>query len=121
MQHDFEIYGSKGGIHFTQERFNELKLFFTDDRTGLQGFRTICAGPEHEPYGAFCPAPGHQIGFNDLKAIEVRDFLLAIAGATESRADFDEGVEVQRLVDNAYRSSRLRRWVRASDDPASPD
>ncbi len=38
------------------------------------------AGPEHPDYGAFCVAPGHQIGFNDLKAIEVRDFLAAVAG-----------------------------------------
>lgn len=116
MQHEFEVYGSKGSIVFTQERFNELKVYVTDDRTGLHGFRTICAGPEHEPYGAFCPAPGHQIGFNDLKAIEVRDFLLAIAGTAGQRADFAEGVEVQRLVDGAYRSSRLKQWVRLADE-----
>jgi hypothetical protein len=36
------------------------------------GRRTITAGPEHPPYGAFCPAPGHQLGFNELKIIEVR-------------------------------------------------
>ncbi len=58
MQHDFEIYGSKGAIAFSQERFNELQVYSPDDRTGLRGFRTVFAGPEHEPYGAFCVAPG---------------------------------------------------------------
>ena len=111
MQHDFEIYGSKGAILFTQERFNELKVYFTDDKTGLRGFRTIVAGPEHEPYGAFCVAAGHQIGFNDLKAIEVRDFLTAVAGGLRAGPDFAGGAEIQNLVETAYRSSREKRWI----------
>jgi predicted dehydrogenase len=111
MQHDFEIYGSNGAIVFSQERFNELGLYFTDDKTGLRGFRTIFAGPDHEPYGAFCVAPGHQIGFNDLKAIEVRDFLRAVAGEPAVGPDFREGAEVQRLVETAYRSARSREWL----------
>ena len=35
------------------------------------------AGPAHSPYGAFCPAPGHHLGFNDLKVIEVAELLAA--------------------------------------------
>ena len=111
MQHDFEIYGSKGAILFTQERFNELQIYFTGDGVGRRGFRTVFAGPEHEPYGAFCVAPGHQIGFNDLKAIEVRDFLQAIAGAPQKGPDFQEGYEIQKLVDLAYRSAREKQWL----------
>ena len=111
MQHDFEIYGSKGGILFTQERFNELQLYTTDDNRGRRGFRTILAGPDHEPYGAFCVAAGHQIGFNDLKAIEVRDFLTAAAGGPKTGPDFREGYEVQKLVELAYRSSKERTWL----------
>ncbi len=113
MQHDFEIYGSKGAILFTQERFNEIQIYFTADRTGRRGFRTVVAGPEHEPYGAFCVAPGHQIGFNDLKAIEVRDFLHAVAGGPQKGPDFREGYEIQKLVDLAYRSAREKRWLTA--------
>jgi predicted dehydrogenase len=111
MQHDFEIYGSKGAIVFTQERFNELQIYYTEDRVGRRGFRTVLAGPEHEPYAAFCVAPGHQIGFNDLKAIEVRDFLEAVAGGSRKGPDFREGYEVQKLVELAYRSSREKRWL----------
>ncbi|OEI83842.1 Gfo/Idh/MocA family oxidoreductase [Brucella sp. BO3] len=110
MQHDFEISGSKGAIVFSQERFNELELFLYSDRKGQQGFRKIFAGPEHEPYGAFCVAGGHQIGFNDLKTIEVRDFVLAIAGRKTGHADFREGYEVQKTVETIYASSRERQW-----------
>jgi len=111
MQHDFEIYGSKGAILFTQERLNELHVYYTEDQVGRRAFRTIFAAPEHEPYGAFCVAPGHQIGFNDLKAIEVRDFLEAVAGGARKGPDFREGYEIQRLVELAYRSSRERCWL----------
>ena len=71
----------------------------------------MLAGPEHEPYGAFCVAPGHQLGFNDLKAIEARDFLLAVAGGPRIGPDFREGYEVQKLVELAYRSAREKRWL----------
>ena len=114
MRHDFEVAGSTGAIAFTQERFNELRLYRTDDRPGQRGFRTICAGPEHPPYGAFCIAPGHQLGFNDLKTIEVRDFLLAVAGAATGHADFREGLAVLETVAAIYTSAREQRRVRVT-------
>ena len=67
MQLAFEITGTKGSIAFTQERLNELELYVGGQPHGRKGFKTITAGPEHPPYGAFTPAPGHQLGFNDLK------------------------------------------------------
>lgn len=110
MRHDFEVSGSKGAIAFSQERFNELQLYVGDDPADRRGFRTIFAGPMHEPYGAFCVAPGHQLGFNDLKTIEVRDLLLAIAGEPRGHADFAEGLAVLETVAAIYRSAREGGW-----------
>jgi len=111
MQIEFELVGSKGALHFNQERFNELRLYQAGGTASRNGFRTILAGPEHSPYGAFCPAPGHQLGFNDLKTIEVRDFLLAVAGQPLVGPDFREGWAVQKVIDAILRSSRERGWV----------
>ena len=111
MQLDFEISGSKGALYFTQERFNELQLYKTEDASGRRGFRTILAGPEHEPYGSFCVAGGHQIGFNDLKTIEAHDFLLAVAREATGHADFREGWEVAKVVEAIYGSARSGRWT----------
>jgi predicted dehydrogenase len=111
MQIEFEIAGSKGALFFSQERFNELRYYDAALPASRNGFRTIFTGAEHTPYGEFCPAPGHQLGFNDLKTIEVRDFLLAIAGAPVVGPDFREGWEVQKVVDALIRSSRERGWV----------
>src|SRR6266545_4266597 len=98
MQHDFEVYGSKGALAFSQERFNELHFYSTDDKTARRGFRRIEAGPDHDPYGLFCVAPGHQLGFNDLKAIEIARYVAAIAGMRSEPFNFRAGTRVQELV-----------------------
>ena len=111
MRLDFEVTGSKGALAFSQERLNELRLYHADDPAGRRGFRTIFAGPEHPPYGAFCVAGGHQIGFNDLKTIEVYDLLRAIAEQATGHADFREGQAVAEVIEAIYRSAREHRWV----------
>ena len=110
MQHAFEIYGSRGALMFNQERLNELRYFDGSDPADLQGFKTIMAGPEHCPYGEFCVAPGHQLGYNDLKAIEISGFMQAIAGNGEPFG-FSAGQRVQKIVDLVHASSRERRWL----------
>jgi len=110
MQHDFEVYGTKGALVFSQERFNELHFFSTSDARGRQGFRRIEAGPDNSPYGRFCVAPGHQLGFNDLKAIEVAGFIEAIAGQREEPFGFRAGLRVQSLVETIQASSRSGSW-----------
>ncbi|SMD06506.1 Gfo/Idh/MocA family protein [Primorskyibacter flagellatus] len=113
MQHDFEIYGTKGALAFSQERFNELHYFSTADAAGRQGFRRIEAGPDHAPYGLFCVAPGHQLGFNDLKAIEVAGFAQAIAGERDEPFNFRAGLRIQHLVETIHRSAHEMNWLEA--------
>jgi predicted dehydrogenase len=110
MQHDFEIYGTRGALAFSQERFNELHFFSTEDRRGRQGFRRIEAAPDHPPYGLFCVAPGHQLGFNDLKAIEVAGFLDAVAGRRPEPFNFRAGLRIQTLIETIHASSRAAAW-----------
>lgn len=107
----FELTGSKGSILLNMERMNELRLFIK----GQGGYAEIPAGPEHEGYGAFMPAPGHQLGFNEIKAIEVRDIVAAMAGGPAFKPDFAEALEVQRTVDAALLSAREKRWVEPGD------
>ena len=111
MQHDFEVYGTKGALAFSQERFNELHFYSTADAKGRQGFRRIEAGPDHVPYGRFCVAPGHQLGFNDLKAIEVAGYLEAIAGLRPEPFNFRAGLRIQTLVETIQNSARAERWL----------
>ena len=77
---------------------------------GRQGFRRIEAAPDHAPYGLFCVAPGHQIGFNDLKAIEVAGYLDTIAGRRAEPFNFRAGQRIQTLVETIQASSRAGAW-----------
>ncbi|WP_376706299.1 Gfo/Idh/MocA family oxidoreductase (plasmid) [Mesorhizobium sp. ISC25] len=114
MQHDFEVYGTTGALIFTQERFNELHFYSAADQAGRRGFRRIEAGPDHDPYGLFCVAPGHQLGFNDLKAIEIANFVKAISGEGPEPMNFRAGARIQGLVDDVRRSSGRGAWIDVS-------
>ena len=111
MQHDFEVYGTKGALAFSQEHFNVLNYFSTADAKGRQGFRRIEASPDHPPYGLFCVAAGHQLGFNDLKAIEVAGYVNAIAGKGPEPFNFRKGLRIQSLVETIQASSRTGAWM----------
>jgi predicted dehydrogenase len=106
-----QIFGSAGSIVFDQERMNELQLYTTADRASEQGYRTILAAPHHPPYDRFIPAPGHGLGFNDLKIIECHELLNAIAGHPARVIDFAAGLEIERTIHAMARSHQEGRWV----------
>ena len=114
MHLGFEISGTKGSLVFSQERFNELLYHRHGGDPRHQGFTRIEAGPAHAPYGLFCVAPGHQIGFNDLKTIEVAEFLAAVEGGQRKGPDFREAWEIQKVVDTAIRSAKERAWMQVT-------
>ena len=106
-----QIFGSQGSILFDQERFNEFQIYVTSDRATEQGYRTVLAGPVHAPYGKFIPAPGHGLGFNDLKIIECHELIRRMAGGEANLIEFDEGLEIERTVHALARSHHERAWV----------
>lgn len=91
-------------IRFDQERMNELHLYRNEGPAGEQGFKTILTGPAHEPFGRFVPAPGHQLGFNDLKVIEAHAFLSAIAAGREASPCFADALHFERVIHAIARS-----------------
>lgn len=111
MNLGFEIHGSNGGIHWNAERMNELNYYRAGAEPHHMGFTTLEAGPQHQPYGRFCVAPGHQLGFNDMKTIEMAEFLGTIGGAPKSGPDFREAFEIQKVVEAGIKSSKERKWI----------
>lgn len=102
----FQVTGTEGSIAFSQEHLNELKLYRARGTRIDNGFVTILAGPEHADYGAFCPAAGHQLGYNDLKTIEVKAMIDVIAGVPSEARDFRFALEVEEVADAIRRSAR---------------
>ena len=114
MQLGFEISGEKGSLVFSQERLNELLFYKAGGDARTSGYVKIEAGPQHVPYGQFCIAGGHQLGFNDLKTIEMGEFLAAIGEGRVAGPDFREAYEIQKVVEAAIAASRSRSWVKVS-------
>ena len=108
----WEVHGTAGMLTYDQERMNELRLYRNTGDPALQGFTTILTGAAHPPYGAFCPAPGHQLGFNDLKVIEAAAFLREIAGGPTTGPDFSAALEIERVIHAMAEAASEGRRVR---------
>jgi predicted dehydrogenase len=111
-----QIFGERGSILYDQERMNEVQLYTADEAPDRQGFRTILTAPAHPPYDKFLPAPGHGLGFNDLKIIECRELMRSIAGEAAHLIRFDAGLGIERAVHAAARSFEAGGWVQIDEN-----
>ncbi|MPZ12058.1 MAG: gfo/Idh/MocA family oxidoreductase [Kiloniellaceae bacterium] len=115
----WEVYGTEGTLAFCQERMNELQLYENRGPKAEQGFRTILTGPEHLPFGQFCPAAGHQLGFLDLKTIELSDLLRAIVTGTPAHPHFDDALEFEIVIHAIAESARSGQRVILAEGAAT--
>ncbi|MGV0877687.1 Gfo/Idh/MocA family oxidoreductase [Martelella sp. FLE1502] len=106
-----QIFGSAGSITYDQERMNEVELYRAGGPAEEAGYARILAGPAHPPYGQFIPAPGHGLGFNDLKVIECRHLIAAMAEEPAHVIDFEKGVEIERAVHAMAEAHEKRGWI----------
>ncbi len=106
-----EVHGSKGMLWLDNERMNELNLYIAEGPPAGRGFRRILSGPLHGDYGRLCPAPGHGLGFNELKVIELAEILKAISGAPSRAVNFTEGLTIETVVHAFAQSARQKCWV----------
>jgi predicted dehydrogenase len=106
-----EVHGSKGMLWLDNERMNELNLYVAEAPVEQRGFRRILSGPQHPAYGRLCPAPGHGLGFNELKVIELAELLYAIAGRPSQSVDFARGLRIERVIHAFARSAAAGAWT----------
>jgi predicted dehydrogenase len=111
----YEIQGTKGALLFDQERMNELNLYRHGDDPQERGYKRILAAPQHPDYAAFFGLQGNPLGYNDLKIIEARRLIEAVALRKHWVADFEFGYRVDRVVEAALVSCKEHRWVETSE------
>jgi len=112
----FEVNGSLGSIAFNLERLNELQVYFREDESGLQGFRTINVTEGVHPYtGAWWPA-GHIIGWEHTHIHVVKDLLEGIATGVSPSPSFEDGFRNQAVLDAVSRSATSGSW----EQPVAP-
>ncbi|WP_413615024.1 Gfo/Idh/MocA family oxidoreductase [Halomonas cupida] len=108
----YTVTGTRGSLVFDQERMSELQLYTSEGPEGRRGFRTLLIGPEHPDYAAFSPAPGHGLGYNDQKIIEIRDLVEGIVSGQPLYPDFSEAWRVNRMIDAIEASHAEGCWMR---------
>jgi predicted dehydrogenase len=103
----WEIQGTEGSLYVENERANELHVFRMRDDKDDRGFKTILAGSQVEGFktGFFgFDYGGGGIGYFDVKVLEIRGMLLALAKRSDWFCNFGFGARNQAVVD-AIRAS----------------
>lgn len=109
-----EIYGTNGSVKWDFERMNELEVVLGRDHEE-QGFTTVIGSPKHGEYSRFQPGPGNAMGFDDLKTIEAKKFLLAVCGKEKTNSTIADAVVAAALVEAAETSAASGAWQELDD------
>jgi predicted dehydrogenase len=112
----YEIQGTKGSVHYSLERLNEVNVYFTSDESADRGYRTVFLGPDHGGFRALNPATGIAIGFNDIKVLEVHELLSAVTNGTPYICDFEFGSRVDQTIHAILKSADEQRWVNVTEE-----
>ena len=105
----FEIYGTGGSATWNFEQMNELRLCL--GRGGPDhGYTTILGNSGFGDYGRFQPGPGNSMGYDDLKVIEARKFLVAVAGGERRNSTIDEAHADAEVIAAVAASARDGAW-----------
>ena len=104
-----ELYGTDGSAVWNFERMNELRLCL--GRGGPhQGYTTVLGNPHLGDYARFQPGPGIGMGYDDLKVIEAKKFLLAVTGGERRNATIQDAHAVAEVIAAAASSAASGTW-----------
>ena len=105
-----ELEGTQGGVSWDFERMNELEVFCPDGASVHDGFSRIVSGPHHPNHGRFNPATGTGLGYDDLKTIEVHQFLKSIAEGRQAEPGLVDALRVAEVLAAVERSWQTGAW-----------
>jgi predicted dehydrogenase len=108
----FEIHGEKGSIRFNLEDLNRLEVFDRNDATEIQGgHQVLVTGPGH-PYTSHFWPPGHIIGYEHTFIATLADFLNCLSKNEAFHPNFDDAVDVQKLLEAVETSAQKGTWTK---------
>ncbi len=100
------------------ERLNELKVFSGRGASEL-GYVTVNANPSYGDFARFQPGAGCSMGFDDLKTIEAKKFLAAVAGIAYDNSTIADAVASAAFVTAAEDSAASGQWVALPSIPGT--
>ena len=102
----FEIHGTSGAIQWNMERMNELQRQWRNNTANPaeDGYTTLLSGPTHPYHCHFIPAPGLNLGYEELKIMEAYNFLNAVVTGRQGEPGFAQALAVVNVQQAIMRS-----------------
>jgi predicted dehydrogenase len=114
----FEIYGTDGSVIWNFERMNELRLCLS--RSGPHaGYTTVLGNAHLGDYAHFQPGPGISMGYDDLKLIEAKKFLVAVTGGERRNSTAADAHHVAEVIAAAATSAENGTWQQVPTVPGA--
>ncbi len=111
-----EVYGTEGSATWNFEQMNELRLCL--GRGGPNaGYTRVLANAVMGEYGRFQPGPANGMGYDDLKVIEGKKFLVALGGGERSNSTIYDALSDAEVLAAAAASAEDGRWHKVPDVP----
>jgi predicted dehydrogenase len=105
----FELYGTDGSAVWNFEQMNELRICL--GRGGPhQGYTTVLGNAHLGDYARFQPGPGIGMGYDDLKVIEAKKFLVAVTGGERRNSTIEDAHAVAEVIAAAAASAASGTW-----------
>ena len=105
----FEIYGTDGSALWNFERMNEYQLCL--GRGGPNaGYTTVLGNAHLGDYARFQPGPGNSMGYDDLKVIEAKKFLVAVNGGEQRNSTIEEALADAGVISATAASALDGTW-----------
>jgi predicted dehydrogenase len=112
----FEIFGTEGSATWNFERMNEFQLCL--GRGGANaGYTTVLGNAQLGDYGRFQPGPGHSMGYDDLKVIEAKKFLVAVTGGEQRNSTIEEALADAEVISATAVSAQDGAWHKVAPVP----
>jgi predicted dehydrogenase len=105
----FEIYGTDGSAAWNFEQMNELRLCLGRS-SPERGYTTVLGNSALGDYARFQPGPGNSMSYDDLKVIEAKKFLVAVAGGERRNSTIEEAHADAEVIAAAAASARDGAW-----------
>ncbi len=105
----FELNGTRGAASWTHEQLNSLQLYLPEEQP-VDGFIEVLAGDWLPHQGNIVPGNGNSIGYEDMKLIELYEFLRAVAAGSAFSPDFEDAARVAEVQAAMARSWKSGTW-----------
>lgn len=105
----FELNGNKGAASWTHEQLNSLQLYLPQEQP-VDGFIEVLAGDWLPHQGNIVPGNGNSLGYEDLKLIELYEFLRAVCAGSDFSPDIEEAARVAEVQAAMARSWESGAW-----------